>query len=120
MLYISYDADSNSLYLSYVGYGSENADVVLQVQWSSAVNVAIGGGSAGAALGLGDAYLDNFEVTTATLLGWPPATDLDSDGFIGWGDVKVMSQYWLDINPGDINGDGIVNFKDLAEFGLAW
>ena len=82
--------------------------------------MAIGGGSAGAALGLGDAYLDNFEVTTATLLGWPPATDLDSDGFIGWGDVKIMSEYWLDINPGDINGDGIVNFKDFSEFGLAW
>ena len=122
-LYISYDADSNSLYLSHTGYGDANAYV-----WQTApdplqgqsANVAIGGGSAGAALGLGDAYLDNFEVTTATLLGWPPATDLDSDGFIGWGDVRVMSHYWLDINPGDINGDGIVNFKDLAEFGLAW
>jgi hypothetical protein len=119
-LYISYDADSNSLYLSHVGYGIVNADVELEVKWTSAVKVAVGGASAGAALGPGEAYLDNFEVTTSTLLGWPPATDLDGDGFIGWGDVKIMSDYWLDVKPGDINEDGIVNFKDFAEFGLAW
>ena len=119
-LYISYDADSNSLYLSHVGYGIVNADVELKVQWTSAVKVAVGGASAGVALGLDNACLDNFKVTTATLLDWPPATDLDSNGFIGWGDVKIISDYWLDVNPGDINEDGIVNFKDFAEFGLAW
>ena len=114
------------MYLSHVGYGSGNAYIwqtisnPLQVQWSSPVDVAIGGGSDGVALGSGEAYLDNFEIATATLLGWPPATDLDSDGFIGWGDIAVMRENWLGTGPGDINNDGIVNFLDFAELGLAW
>ncbi len=122
-LYISYDADSNSVYLSHIGYGSENADKTLQIQWTSAVDVAVGSGSDGVAISSGDAYLDDFEIATATLLGWPPATDLDSDGFIDWGDVEVIRENWLvegpDV-PGDINNDGTVNFLDFAEFGLAW
>ena len=125
-LYIWYEADSNELYLSHLGYEDANAynwqktPSPLKCQWTSPVYVDIGGGSEGAVLGLGKAYLDNFRITEAVLLGWPPATDLDGDGFIGWGDVKIMSDYWLDINPGDINEDGIVNFKDFAEFGPAW
>ena len=39
--------------------------------------------------------LDYFEATTATPLDWPPITDLDEDGFIGWGDVGIMSDNWL-------------------------
>jgi hypothetical protein len=95
-LYISYDADSNSMYLSHIGYGSANADTTLEIDWAKPVEVAVGGGSDGVALGSGEAYLDNFEIATATLLGWPPATDLDSDGFIGWGDVSIMRGNWLD------------------------
>ncbi len=131
-LYISYDADSNSLYLSHVGYGSDYAyhwgtiSDPLQVQWASPVDVAIGGGSNSVALDTGWAYLDNFKIIGAQLLGWPPATDLDGDGFIGWGDVGVMSEHWLadpNTDPnieGDLNNDDIVNFLDFAEFGLAW
>ena len=130
-LYISYDADSNSVYLSHVGYGSGNAYIwqtisnPLQVQWSSPVDVAIGGGSDSVALGPGEAYLDNFEIAKAMLLGWPPATDLDGDGFIGWGDVEVMRENWLVEGPnvpGDLHKDegDIVNFLDFVEFSLAW
>ena len=49
--------------------------------------------------------------------------DLDDDGFIGWGDIAVMYENWLETDPnieGDFNSDGIVDFLDFAEFGLAW
>ncbi|MHC4266759.1 MAG: putative Ig domain-containing protein, partial [Planctomycetota bacterium] len=131
-LYISYDANSNDLYLSCVGYGRENAYAwqtthdPLQGSWVSPVDVVIGGGSDGVSLGPGEAYLDNFKVIGGKLIGWPPATDLDSDGFIGWGDIGILSKYWLgnpNIDPnvqGDLNNDDIVNFLDFAELGLAW
>ena len=55
-LYISYDANSNDLYLSHLGYGSENAYVWQttpeRLPWASSVDVAIGGGSEGVVLGL--------------------------------------------------------------------
>lgn len=81
----------------------------------------LGGGSNGVVLNLGEAYLDNFEVA-AKLIGWPLATDLDRDGFIDWGDVMVISEYWLDTSPdkADLNKDGIVNFLDFAKFALVW
>ncbi|GAG17598.1 unnamed protein product, partial [marine sediment metagenome] len=69
---------------------------------------------------------DNFEITKAKLLDWPAATDLDGDGFIGLGDVAVITRYWLadpNTDPnveGNLNNDDIVNFLDFAEFGLAW
>jgi hypothetical protein len=50
--------------------------------------------------------------------------DLDCDGSIGWGDVGIISENWLDGPdlPGDFykDDDDIVNFLDFAEFGLAW
>jgi hypothetical protein len=88
--------------------------------------VAIGGGSDTVTLGIGEACLDNFIITKAQLLGWPPATDLDSDGFIGLGDVAIMSQYWLErpsTDPnikGNFNDDDIVNLLDFADLNLAW
>ncbi len=131
-VYISYDANSTSLYLSHLGYGSENAytwqtiSTPLQILWASPVEVAIGGGSNGALLDSGQAHLDNFKIIKAHLLNWPPPTDLDENGFIGIGDIEVMSQYWLadpNTNPdirGNLNDDDIVNFLDFAEFRLAW
>lgn len=49
--------------------------------------------------------------------------DLNGDGFIGWGDVMLISDTWLLTGPGilgEINGDGTVDFLDFAEFALAW
>jgi lysophospholipase L1-like esterase len=129
-LYVSYDAASKDFYLSHTGFGSQNAYVwqtpnPQQVQWELPVRVSIGGGSFGAALGPGDAYLDNFDVVTATLIGWPPVTDFDGNGFIEWDDLRIMCENWLETGS-DITGDiykdedYIVNFPDFAEFTLAW
>ena len=49
--------------------------------------------------------------------------DLDWDGFIGWGDIEVISEHWLEVGQdieGDTNNDEIVNLLDFAEFALAW
>jgi pectate lyase/lysophospholipase L1-like esterase len=46
--------------------------------------------------------------------------DLDSSGFIGWGDIRIIGENWLDSGQGDFNEDNIVNFVDFAEFATAW
>ncbi len=49
--------------------------------------------------------------------------DLDTDGFIGWGDVKIIGENWLQSGadiPGDFHKDNIINFLDLAEFATVW
>lgn len=49
--------------------------------------------------------------------------DLDDDGSIGWGDIAVMREHWLDTGSGiegDVNNDEIVDFLDLAEFIFVW
>jgi hypothetical protein len=132
-LYVSYDADTNEIYLSSTGYGSENAyswstvPGPLQCQWTGDVTVSVGGGS-GVALEQGDAYLDNLIVDSALLLGWPPVTDMHRDGYIDYLDLAVVADSWLmtgvGVEGGDINGngqgDGIVNLIDFGELGLAW
>jgi hypothetical protein len=127
-LYISYNASLDELYLSTTGYGSANAwqtiPDLLQGQWASqAVRVTIGGGADQIIVGTGQAYIDNFEVTTAALIGWPPINDLNDDGYIDWQDISIMAEDWLDTDPdaiGDIYDDDIVNFLDFAQIGIAW
>ena len=68
-LYISYDSAAKKFYLSHTGFGSGNAYVwqapnPTQGQWGMPVKVSVGGGSSGAALDSGEAYLDNFEMAT--------------------------------------------------------
>jgi hypothetical protein len=51
--------------------------------------------------------------------------DLDCDGSIGWGDVRVMAENWLQTGvniPGDFYKDeaDIVNFYDFAKFAEIW
>jgi lysophospholipase L1-like esterase len=129
-LYVSYEAASKDFYLSHTGFGSQNAYVwqttdPFQVQWVLPVRLSIGGGSFGVSLSPGDSYLDNFEVMTAALLGWPPVTDIDGNGFIEWDDLSIICENWLETGPdipGDIykDEDNTVNFLDFAEFGPAW
>ena len=127
-LYISYDAGLDELYLSHTGYGSGNdwqtISGLLQGQWAGEpIYVYIGGGSDNVAVDPGEVYLDNFTVNSGVLPGWPPATDINDDGFINWLDVKTLSGQWLNTGGGldaDINGDNTVDFKDFAEFANAW
>jgi M6 family metalloprotease-like protein len=126
-LYISYSAAADELYVSTVGYGAANAWQtavgLLQGQWvSGTVYVSIGGGGVcdGIAAG-GQARLDNFETAAGKIVGWPPATDLDSDGFIGLGDFIILAENWLSPGPAtDFNGDGIVDMRDFDRLALAW
>jgi hypothetical protein len=51
--------------------------------------------------------------------------DLDCNGSIGFGDLAIMCENWLDIGPnlpGDFYKDdgNIVNFLDFADFALIW
>jgi len=49
--------------------------------------------------------------------------DLNTDGLIGWGDVKIMCENWLDTGediPGDFYKDNTVNFLDFADFANVW
>jgi len=125
-LYITYDADTNSIYLSHEGSDSEDAYVwksipnPLTFEWDSDVVVSIGCGGDNFATADGRVYLDNFEVMTAVLFGWPPATDLDGNGYIELYDLEIMCGNWLGTGAGDIDNSGNVDFLDFAEFGLAW
>jgi len=49
--------------------------------------------------------------------------DVDLNGFIGWGDVGVIGENWLDDTGGnicDFDTDGYVNLKDFAKFAAVW
>jgi lysophospholipase L1-like esterase len=123
--YISYVAATKTFYLSNTGFGIENAYVwnapdPTNGQWARPVYVSIGGGSSGAALRPAEAYVDNFEVVNGGLIDWPPATDLDDNGYIEVSDLAVMCESWLEDGDGDIDKNGTVNLFDLAELGLAW
>jgi lysophospholipase L1-like esterase len=126
-LYITYDANSTArkFYLSHTGFGSEYADVwqatnPTQGQWALPVYVSVGGGSSAVVLSPGDAYLDNFEMKSAGLLDWPPATDIDANGFIEILDLGLLCDNWLGSGQGDIDSNGTADFLDLSELGLAW
>ncbi len=71
-LYVSYDAATDEMYLSYKGYGKANAwrtvAGLLGGRWQGEpVYVAIGGGSDGVVLEPGDAWLDDLTVNSGTL-----------------------------------------------------
>jgi len=120
-LYISYAAATKNFFLSHTGFGIENACVfTTRGQWSAPVNFLLGGGSFGAAIGPGEAYLDNFEMKHAGLVDWPPATDIDQSGFIELYDLAIMCENWLEAGEGDFDNNGVVDLLDLAEMGLAW
>jgi len=132
-LYISYDSVLDELYLSFSDYGPGDAwqtiSGLLAGQWSSsAVGVSLGGGSPGTIISEGEAYLDDFEVSSGVLVGWPPVTDLYEDGYIDLFDLWIIAENWLEsdvgVEGGDINdngeADGTVDLRDLAELGLAW
>jgi hypothetical protein len=49
--------------------------------------------------------------------------DLDCDSFIGYGDIEIIGENWLQSGPnvpGDFDQDNILNFLDWADFALVW
>jgi hypothetical protein len=124
-LYVSFDSASKKFYLSHTGFGSGNAYSWQATNptygpWSQPVKATLEGGSAGATLAAGQAYLDNFQTNTAALLNWPPVTDLDHDGYIDAYDLAIMADSWLNAGPGDFDNNNRVDFVDYAQLALAW
>ncbi len=71
-LYVSYDAQNDTLYRSFTGYGAENAWYtsmgIFRGQWGGKpLHVLLGGNSNGMTLSSGDAWLDNFVVDTGLI-----------------------------------------------------
>ena len=127
-LYIWYDVDSNSMYLSHIGFDVEDAyqwqSVAnpMQQDWTSPLNIYAGGGTDGDPLTGDVAHLDNFKLVQGTILDWPPVTDLDGNGFIGLGDIAIIGENWLtDPNgPPDFDNNGTVDLTELAELANAY
>ncbi len=72
VLYVSYDAALDELYLSDAGYGGKDAWVMipglLQTSWGGQpVHLFLGGGADTLEVNSGDAYLDDFVLDTGTL-----------------------------------------------------
>ena len=88
VLYVSYDAALDELYLSGIGYGSKNAWAMvpglLQTSWGGQpLHLFLGGGADMLEVNSGDAYLDDFVLETGALVRsalsevhrfWSPAT----------------------------------------------
>jgi hypothetical protein len=86
-LYVSYRAAADTLYLSTVGFGANNAwgtiPNVLQASWGApALRAFLGGGAQGMTVSSGDAYFDNLLVEADNLIAsglqkvygfWSPA-----------------------------------------------
>jgi hypothetical protein len=72
-LYVSYTADDDTIYLSLIGYGAENAfgtfSGVLQDAWGGRpLYVFVGGGSDGLEIPSGRVFVDNIEVEKGTVI----------------------------------------------------
>jgi hypothetical protein len=124
-LYITGIPAADAIYVSYTEYGPAKAWQTLQCAINGCVGrdvtVYLGGGGYGVTLTQGQAWLDNIEIDTGLLKGWPPTTDIDQDGYIGWGDLWYVANHWLEnYLPADINKDGKVNFKDFALIVVGW
>lgn len=134
-LYVSYNSANDDLYLSYTGYGSENAwktiSGLLQGRWDAeSIYVGIGGGSENVGLNTGDAYLDDFTIETGTVIssfvrprsiisiqkstvragrcrrGEPSRGSL---GFVGRDSMSIRGQF--DATAGEIAGADKINVK---------
>jgi len=99
VLYVSYDATADELYLSTTGYGAGHAWSVvrglLRGSWAGRpLWLYLGGGSNGLRIQSGEAYLDNFAVETGGL-----AVTALSDVYRFWS--PVLRQHFYTIDPGE-------------------
>jgi hypothetical protein len=104
ILYISYDANKDELYLSDAGYWAANAWVtipgLLKGEWGGAfVKPYLGGGYVyNIALDSGDAYFDNFIVDSGTIVQiceYVLSGDLNNDCRVDFLDFAIMASNWL-------------------------
>lgn len=99
VLYVSYDARLDKLYLSTTGYGAEHAwrtvAGLLRGPWAGRpLWLYLGGGSDGQAIRSGDAYFDNFAVETGGLTV-PSLSNVDRF----WS--PVLRRHFYTINPAE-------------------
>ncbi len=104
VLYVSYDAALDKLYLSARGYGKENAwatvSDILQDSWDGVpVVVFLGGAANGLAVASGDAWFDDFSIDTGTL--YSPVTGFFSDVYRFWSSLLGRHFYTIDATERD-------------------
>lgn len=113
-LYISYNAATDDLYVSDIGYGAGNAwgtiPGLVQGAWDADMVIPLLGGCSGeldGTLPSGVAYLDNFIVDSGTIVPiceYALAGDLNNDCKVDFLDFAIMATNWLidcDQTPGD-------------------
>lgn len=113
VLYVSYDAAKDELYLSGAAYGSESAWTVipglLQGSWRGApVTVFLGGGANGLDIVSGDAWLDNFAVDMGSVLRPSAASISEVHRF--WSPVLARHFYTIDSAEKDMLIREFANF----------
>jgi hypothetical protein len=134
ILYISYDASKDELYLSDTGYWSANAWVtipgLLKGEWGSAVVIpGLGSGYVqNVALDSDEAYLDNFVADSGTVVP-NPANVLLSDNFNDnsintsmWSFRQDSPNVWLDETNErlEVRSTEDVNFYGSGYFANGW
>ncbi|MEN6575859.1 MAG: hypothetical protein ABFD90_05900 [Phycisphaerales bacterium] len=100
VLYVSYDAVQDRLYLSDIDYGSENAAMtvagVVRSSWGGVpLTVFLGGGASALELTSGEAWLDNFVVDTGTLFAEPVVRSFN-EVYRFWSPVLAFHFYTID------------------------
>lgn len=122
-LWISYNYDTNEIYLSSTSFGPADAFQIVSLPEKIDWIVEMTGFTENFGFASGFAWLDNFTIQTGQLMDWPPKTDINQNGFIEIEDLAEMAGQWLSIGGGfsaDIDVDGDVDFADFARFAEVW
>jgi|GEM_PF-329211 len=114
VLYVSYNAARDELYLGSNGYGSEDAWAVipdvLQTSWrGEPLVVVLGGAADGAEVKSGDAWLDNFVMETGVISR--PSVGSISEVYRFWSPILKRHFYTINVAERDLL---------IAEHSQAW
>ncbi len=122
-LWISYNSDTNEIYLSLTGFGPEDYFQVVSLPEKIDWIIELAGFTENFGFASGLAWFDNFTIQTGKLTNWPPKTDINQDGFIDIEDLCEMAGQWLNTGGGfsaDIDSDGYVDLADFARLAEVW